>query len=60
MTATTAQQVADLAEREAYETVVAAREELAAARAAGQPPGVCAYLQRRYLETLEAVYGSAS
>ena len=49
-----------MTEQEAYETVVAAREELAEARAAGQPPGVCAYLQRRYLETLEAVYGSGS
>ncbi|MDE0605045.1 MAG: hypothetical protein OXI18_11635 [bacterium] len=49
-----------MTEQEAYETVVAAREDLAEARAAGQPPGVCDYLQKVYLDTLQAVYGNAS
>ena len=43
-----------------YSECVEARDELAAARAGGQPPGVCDYLQARYLAVLERNYGSAS
>ena len=43
-----------------YAECVEARDELAAARAGGQPPGVCDYLQKVYLSVLERNYGSAS
>ena len=55
--------VRELADVEAtlrYTECVAAREELAAARAAGQPPGVCDYLQTHYLDVLKRHYGSGA
>ena len=55
-----AAELADVDAAIRYAECVAAREELAAARAAGQPPGVCDYLQRRYIAVLERNYGSAS
>lgn len=49
----------DLTEQEAYETVVAARNALWQSRVNSDPQDVQDALQRRYLDTLLTVYGSA-
>ena len=49
----------DRTEQEAYETVVAARNALWQSRINNDPQDVQDALQRRYLDTLQTVYGSA-